>query len=296
MKRTPGVFLFIGLLFLLTACGYLTSVKQPVTTDTEPPPTQSRGGGAQTAYDVAYADKSAAQKLDIYLPDGQGPHPVIVWIHGGAWEAGDKRLEPLTPQMQVLKRGYALVSINYRLSGEAAYPAQIEDVKTAVEWIRKYDDKYDFDAAHIGAWGGSAGGHLASLIGTAGEGTNKVQAVVDWYGPCDLTAADMISRDINHVLDKMLGGPVAESLETARAASPVTYIDAKDPPFLIQHGVNDPIVPLSQAQELSDKLVPAIGQDKVTLDILPGGHGGPAFNMEQNVDKILDFFDKYLRI
>ena len=148
--------------------------------------------------DIAYATTSTAQKLDVYLPEGNGPFPVILSIHGGAFKAGDKRDGQLMPMLEGLKRGYAVVSINYRLSPEAIFPAQIYDVKAAVRWIRANAKQYKFNPDKIAAWGGSAGGTLTALVGTSGDvkeledlslgnptQSSRVQAVVDWFGQTD---------------------------------------------------------------------------------------------------------------
>ena len=153
--------------------------------------------GIKTKYiDLPYATLSESQKLDIYLPDGKGPFPVILSIHGGGFMVGDKGDGQVEPMLRGLKQGYAVVAINYRLSGEAIWPAQIYDCKAAVRWIKANAQKYNLDADHIVAWGGSAGGHLSSLLGTSAgveklEGaelgnagqSSRIQAVIDWFGP-----------------------------------------------------------------------------------------------------------------
>ncbi len=154
--------------------------------------------------DISYATVSDAQKLDIYLPaKGNGPYPVILYIHGGAFKFGDKRDGQVTPMLEGLKRGYAVVSINYRLSGEAIWPAQIVDCKAALRWIRANSREYKLNPDKIAAWGGSSGGHLSAMLGTSGEvkslenltlgnpdQSSRVQAVVDWFGPTDFLRMD----------------------------------------------------------------------------------------------------------
>src|SRR5205085_165270 len=135
-------------------------------------------------------------RLDLYLPEkAQGRLPVVVWIHGGAWRAGSKDHCPAVP---LTAKGFAVASINYRFSQHAVFPAQIEDCKAAIRWLRANADKYHLDPDHIGAWGASAGGHLVALLGTSGnkkelegkggnlEQSSKVQCVIDWFGPTDL--------------------------------------------------------------------------------------------------------------
>jgi hypothetical protein len=154
--------------------------------------------------DLSYAEQSNAQKLDIYLPEeGKGPFPVILSVHGGAFLGGDKRDGQLIPMLKGLEKGYAIVSINYRLSGEATWPAQILDCKAAVRWIRAHAGDYKLDPERIAAWGGSAGGHLSAVLGTSGDipeledpdqgnaaYSSRVQAVVDWFGPTDFLEMD----------------------------------------------------------------------------------------------------------
>ncbi|NNM04865.1 MAG: alpha/beta hydrolase, partial [Gemmatimonadetes bacterium] len=153
--------------------------------------------------DVPYASVSSAQRLDLFLPSaGEGPFPLIIWIHGGGWRSGDKRFGGNAFQLRALSEGYAVASLNYRLSGEASHPAQIHDVKTAIRWLREHRKDHRLKTKRVGVWGSSAGGHLVSLLGTSGgvaslEGSDlgvegrssRVQAVVDWYGPTDLNRA-----------------------------------------------------------------------------------------------------------
>ncbi len=155
-------------------------------------------------FDLPYANVSSAQKLDIYWPaEGNGPFPVIVSIHGGAFMGGDKRDIQLTPMFAGLLRGYAVVGINYRMSGEAKFPILIQDVKAAIRWIRANSAKFLFDPEKIATWGGSAGGYLSLMAGiSAGvpeledlslgnpEQSSHVQAVIDWFGPTDFLKMD----------------------------------------------------------------------------------------------------------
>src|SRR5947209_5066676 len=159
---------------------------------------------ALVARDLAYAQVSAAQKLDLYLPGAQGPFPLVIYVHGGAFKFGDKGDNEASGAFPfLLAAGYALTSINYRLSGEARFPAQIHDVKTAVRWLRANAVSCHIDPERIGAWGASAGGHLVSLLATSGgatalegaelghaEQSSRIQAVVSWYAPIDFLHMD----------------------------------------------------------------------------------------------------------
>ena len=248
-------------------------------------------------------------RLDIYSPKSiTRPLPVVLWIFGNRWSRGSKNHPP---PLDLMSQGYIVVSIDYRLSGEAPFPAAIEDCKAAVRWIRANAAAYHFDPDHIGAWGHSAGGHLAALLGTSGgvvelEGagdnstfSSRVQAVCDMSGPSDilqfyetiLSSNDGMARIDRSSIEQFLGGSVEQNRAKAIAASPTTYVSKDDPPFLIIHGENDMSIPVSQSEVLAGKLKAAGVQ--ATLIVAGGrGHGvgGPAFAPE-----ITAFFDKYLK-
>lgn len=271
--------------------------------------------------DVEYAVKSQSQKLDIYLPDeGDGLFPVILSIHGGAFKSGDKGDGQITPMLKGLKRGYAVVSINYRLSGEAIFPAQIFDVKAAVRWIRANAKQYKLNPDRIAAWGGSAGGHLSSLTGTSGnvkeledlslgnaDKSSRVEAVVDWFGPADFLKMDEQLKEskvknpqIHSVPDspesELIGKNITDAHDLVKRANPETYITPDDPPFFIQHGLIDHLVPYQQSVNLAKKLEQVLGKEKVTIELLPGtDHGGPNYETEQNLNKVFLFLDKILK-
>jgi acetyl esterase/lipase len=248
-------------------------------------------------------------RLDIYSPKSiTQPLPVLLWIFGNRWSRGSKNHGP---PLNLVSRGYIVVSIDYRLSGEAPFPAAIEDCKAAVRWIRANAATYHFDPDHIGAWGHSAGGHLAALLGSSGgvaelEGTgdnqgisSRVQAVCDMSGPSDILQFYKAVSNSNQgkapeatsAIEQFMGGSVEQNRAKAIAASPTTYVSKDDPPFLIIHGENDMTVPASQSELLASKLKAA--GVPVTLIVAEGrGHGvgGPAFAPE-----ISSFFDKYLK-
>jgi acetyl esterase/lipase len=271
--------------------------------------------------DIPYAATSQAQKLDVYLPDeGDGPFPVILSIHGGAFKAGDKGDGQVVPMLEGLKRGYAVVSINYRLSQEAKFPAQIFDVKAAVRWIRANATQYKFNPDKIAAWGGSAGGHLSALLGTAGNvqeledlsmgnanHSSRVQAVVDWFGPTDFLKMDeqlregAVKNPQTHSIpdspeSELIGKNLADAPELVMAVNPETYITPDDPPFFIQHGRVDHLVPYQQSVYLAGKLKEVIGNEKVALELFEDNdHGGPGFTTPQNINKVFIFLDQYLK-
>ena len=231
--------------------------------------------------DVPYAALSPAQKLDIYLPDeGKGPFPVILSIHGGAFMGCDKSDAQVTPMLEGLKRGYAVVAVNYRLSWEAIFPALVQDAKAAVRWVRANAQRYGFDPSRIAAWGGSAGGYQSSMLGVSAgipeledlslgnpDQPSNVQAVVSWFGPTDflkmdeqLTASGFLPpagqrhNDANSPESLLLGRKITEIPELVQAANPETYVRPNAPPFLLQHGTHDQIVPVQQSIEFAAKL------------------------------------------
>lgn len=285
-----------------------------------PMPAQMPETLAKPAYsDIAYASVSETQKLDIYLPEGEGPFPLIIAVHGGGFMMGDKASpDAISGTDQLLANGFAVASINYRLSGEALAPAQIQDVKAAVRFLRANAATYKLNPEKFGAWGGSAGGSLVALLGTscgvaalegaelgnAGQ-SSCVQAVVDWYGPIDFLKMDEqfagTSCPANHneatsPESKLVGGPIQDNQAAAQAVNAITYITPKSPAFFIQHGTADCNVPPMQGQLLYDALVPAIGADKVTLSFIEGaGHGGLEFVDAANMQLIVDFLNKYLK-
>jgi len=259
--------------------------------------------------DLEYATVDGLSlKLDLHLPDPlpEDPIPLVIWIHGGGWRAGSK---DRTRAPQTLGTGYAVASIDYRLSQEATFPAQIHDCKAAVRWLRAHAEDYGLDPDRFGAWGSSAGGHLVALLGTSGgveelEGTtgdhldqsSAVQAVCDFYGPTDfLTMIDQPSllehRSATSPESLLLGGPVAENQELAHSASAMSFVDPSDPPFFIAHGDEDPTVPVEQSIDFHAALL-AAGVDS-TLRIVEGAkHGGFPDDVYEAVRA---FFDDHLR-
>ncbi|MHC4341460.1 MAG: alpha/beta hydrolase fold domain-containing protein [Planctomycetota bacterium] len=187
-------------------------------------------------------------KLDLYLPRrARTPRPLVVWIHGGGWRKGSRTR---CPAAFLTQEGFAVASVDYRLAPAARFPAQIHDCKAAIRWLRANAERYGIDRKHIGAWGSSAGGHLAALLGTSGgtlegegghtEESSRVQAVVDFCGPADLR---LLLRGA--AVSALLGDK-----KKAVAASPVVHVSRDDPPFFIVHGAKDPLVPVRQARLL----------------------------------------------
>ncbi|MEM9281265.1 MAG: alpha/beta hydrolase [Verrucomicrobiota bacterium] len=245
--------------------------------------------------DIVFASPDGVDLLlDLYLPVGVENSPLVVHIHGGGWKNGDRSRCRLS---WLPKHGFALASIEYRLSQEALFPAQIEDCKGALRWLRANSEKYGYDASKVVVSGTSAGGHLAGLMGTSGdvddlEGTtggnldqsSQVQGAIPYYG-----AHDFVSRSQNQPsktdepnggVYQLLGGPVQENLEAARLASPVTYITENDPPFLILHGENDPTVFLDQSEILHARLEEAGVSSQLIVE-KGAKHGWPVNEAEK---------------
>ena len=273
---------------------------------TQQPPRVSDGVKAHR--DIAYVENGhERQKLDLYVPEKAGaPLPLLIWIHGGGWAAGSKDgCPPL--RSGFTERGYAVASIGYRLSGHATFPAQIEDCKAAIRWLRAHAKEYNLDPKRFGVWGSSAGGHLVALVGTSGDvkqfdvGANldqssRVQAVCDYYGPTDFTVFVTTPGYESHATDsspeaKLIGGAVAENKDKAARVNPITYVSRDDPPFLIVHGDKDPTVPINQSQLLFDALKRA-GVSAHFHTIHGAGHGGPGFTGKNIDDMVAAFFDE----
>ncbi len=253
--------------------------------------------------DIAYVTAGhERQKLDLYLPQGAGPFPLVIWIHGGAWRAGSKEN---TPALPLLAQGYAIASINYRLSQHAIFPAQINDCKAAIRWLRENAAKNQLDPDRFAVWGSSAGGHLAALVGTSGDVTemtglkekeptsSRVQAVIDWFGPTDFTKMGGKHNDAKSPESILVGGAVQEKLDIVKQANPVTYVSKDDPPFLIMHGADDPAVPHSQS-ELLDQALDRVGVSSELVILPKTGHGGGEFNSPTTRTTISDFLKKSL--
>ena len=269
-------------------------------------PPQRGGGGAavRRVIDQPYADTdNPRQRLDLYLPirgrANAKPLPLVVFIHGGGWQNGNKQGVGIVREL--ISRGkFAVVSIGYRLTDEAMWPAQIHDCKAAIRWLRAHAEEYGYDAARIAVMGPSAGGHLVAMLGTSAgvdalEGelgnhldvSSAVHCVVDLYGPSDLLTMGGFHDRPDSPEAKLVGGPVQEKQDVARAASPITYVSAEDPPFLIIHGTDDRVVPFEQSVAL-DAALDAAGVSSTLVPVTGGGHGG--FNtpaVPQRIDAFL---------
>ncbi|MFN3651134.1 MAG: alpha/beta hydrolase fold domain-containing protein [Armatimonadota bacterium] len=268
------------------------------------------GSEARAVSDLEYARVGDhALALDLHLPKGAARPPLIVWVHGGAWRSGSRKQMPLGG---LVERGYAVASVDYRLSPVARFPAQVHDLKAAIRYLRARQGELGIDASRIAIAGNSAGGHLAALVGvTSGhrelEGevgehrgqSSDVQAIVSLYGMSNLTT--ILAQSTPHglnvripALQLLLGGGPEEQPELARLASPVFHVDAADPPLLQLHGDQDPQAPINQAHELQGRYEAV--KRPCRLVVLHGaGHGGEVFTDAERCDLMAAFLKKHLR-
>lgn len=249
-------------------------------------------------------------KLDVYRPKKrpEGLMPAIVWIHGGGWRQGDKN--NAANAIAAARRGFFAVSVNYRLSGKAPFPAAIEDCKGAIRWVRATAKDWGVDPDRIGVWGSSAGGHLALLAGCADEAaglegksgyakvSSRVQAVCSWFGPADFSKAGAVSED---PVALFLGGTREAKPEVYAKASPVTHASQDDPPVLMIHGDRDTTVRLQQSEAMLKALTDA-GAKAELITVRHAGHGWkpaggtPEPTADEIVERSLKFFEDTLGV
>jgi acetyl esterase/lipase len=285
----------------------------------QPPQTRNEAGvpvvpsGATVLTDLEYVeDGHERQKLDLYLPGGKaGPHPVLIWIHGGAWRQGGKDANRFLPLVtNFIGDGFAIASLNHRYSQQAIFPAQIQDVKAAVRWLRTNASRYQLDPTRFVAWGASSGGHLASLLGTTAgvrefgdrdDRTSRVQAVVNFFGPSDLLQMDAhrLPDGVIHNVptspeSQLVGGLLTQKIAEVRQANPITYVSADDPPFLIVHGDRDVLVPHHQSVVLAAALK-AAGVFHIFRTVAGGGHGDDVFRAAPLREWVSEFLGKHVK-
>jgi acetyl esterase/lipase len=263
--------------------------------------------GVVATRDIDYAKVDGhSLTLDVYRPMDWADLdnlPVVMWVHGGGWLKGSK---DRCPAVFLARENFAVVSINYRLTDQGQWPAQINDCYSAVRWVRKNAKTFGF-GEKIGVWGGSAGGHLVALMGTREydgdeEISSKVQAVCDFYGPSDLLTmppnmiADGRTRaDVEKSNGaRLLGTTVMDVPDLAKDASALHQVSQGDAPFLIIHGAEDPGVPIDQSKRLHEKLKTA-GVESDLVILLKAKHGGAEFRTAEVQEKIKAFFAKHLR-
>lgn len=278
--------------------------------------------GVRTIKDVSYAPSGndVNQKLDLYIPSissmGDGDEeepgksnfanvrqnlsrgwPLVLWIHGGGWQSGDKKGGPFKP---LLEARFAVASINYRLSGTNKWPAQLDDCRQALAWLRAHGAEYNLDTKRISLWGASAGGQLALMLALTGDrlnsdgkldiATNDLVAVCDWFGPTDLAnyLKSDYKSDIGTGMVKELFGTTGDALiESAKLASPINYVSVRKtiPPLLIMHGKSDKLVSINESESLVKALNEA-GHKDIVFEKKSGGHGYPGFGPDTISDVI----------
>lgn len=298
------------LLVVLSACN--TTPAAPSSTPipaVTPMPTFDPDKFGRSDLDVTYCVMDGqSQKLDVYYPKSGGPWPVLLSVHGGGWQEGDKRADGAGWSVMTAE-GILVVSVNYRMYPQYKFPAMIEDVKCAVRHLRAHAAEYNLDPDRIVATGASAGGHLVSLLGTADESagwdvgeyldqSSRVQAVVDMAGPSDFTLE--YPDGLGSLIYAVFGGlPGTESPKLV-AASPVTYVTPDDPPFLILHGDRDGTIPLEQGQVMYAALVEA-GVPATLIVVENGDHSlqgiqGPTVPAKEAIDRAIhDFLIEHLK-
>lgn len=272
---------------------------------------------SQKWMNLNYADDTLrGHLLDIYLPTkGTPPYPFIVTIAGSAFFSDSSKHWAFDIGKPLLKHGFAIVAVNHRSSRDAIFPAQINDIKGVVRFLRANAQKYNLDTNFVGITGTSSGGHLSAMMGTSGgvanytvgdktiniegdvgsnsEMSSRVDAVVDWFGPTTFQIMDSCGSTMVHDAPDspesvLIGGPIQENDELCALADPITYIDNNDPPFLIIHGDADPLVPHCQSVMLHKALINK-GVKSEIFSVSGGGHGNGVF-IDKYIEKMVKFF------
>ncbi len=274
--------------------------------------------------DITYVSNSTSQsqKLDLYVPSAttgandekseskksrsesstkskrsMNGWPLVVWIHGGGWRGGDKRGGPYRP---LLDAGFAVASINYRLSGEAKWPAQLDDCRSALAYLRAHGQEYEVDSKRMGIWGGSAGGHLVLMLvlkdDTSSPPPYEIAAACDWFGPTDLArfrAGGETTKEGQELVPQLFGLQGDALMTAASAASPVSYVGKAKHivPILVVHGKSDELVSIKQSERFVEKMK-AAGYKDIKLEAVSGGHGFPGFGRDVLNDVIAFFKNK----
>ena len=274
-------------------------------------PMSSAGAAPRVVRDLSFAKVDQSElKLDLYLPTAAAPVGLIVWVHGGAWRAGSRSSVEV---LGLVERGWAIASVDYRLSPVAKFPAQVHDIKAAIRFLRAHAAQYGYPASRVVIAGSSAGAHLAALVGVSNrerelEGSvgadtaqpSDVQAIVSLFGASNLTT--ILGQSTPHgldvrvpALDLLLGGQPESVPELARLASPVFHVDATDPPLLLLHGDQDTQMPINQSHEL-EGAYEKLGLPVRFVVVHGSGHGGPAFTSDTQLALIDDFLRQQLKL
>src|SRR5262245_40677956 len=276
------------------------------------PDSVSAQPAAKKIADVEYARSGTdALQLDLYQPANPSGGPLLVWLHGGAWESGTKTAIPAAV-IGLTGRGYTIASVDFLPASAARFPGQVFEVKAAVRFLRSQARTYGYDATRIGILGASSGAHLAALVGTSNgeaelEGTlgehldqsSAVQAIVSYFGASNLTTILEQSTPFGvgvrqPALVRLLGGLPSEVEPIAKLASPVFHVDASDPPLLLLHGDQDRQMPINQSHEL-EGAYERQGLDVDFIVVHDAGHGGDEFYAPAHLDRLVTFLDSELR-
>lgn len=266
--------------------------------------------------DISYSNASSNCKLDIYIPNvGTKPYPVIVYFHGGAFMIGTRKDDALEPMLRGVGRGYAVISVDYRLSKEARFPAMIYDAKTAIRFVRAKAKEYDLDQNKIAVWGPSSGGWITSMLDATNgdmafedlslgyeESSSDVEAVVDWCGPSSgFDKMDYYLRsskvgvpdhdDPKSPESLFLGHSIQEVKELCHLSSPIAHVKKGIPPFCLIHGEIDQVVPVEMSIDLAKKIQSVDGRDDLHVEKGKRHHGDPWYNETWVSDICLDFLD-----
>jgi len=258
--------------------------------------------------DIEYAVVDAeSMRLDLYKP--ATPGPLLVYLHGGAWENGNKSGMPLAA---LVEHGYAIASVEFRPASKSPFPGQVHEIKAAIRFLRSQAGRFGYDASRIGIVGASSGGHLAAVVGTSNgmpelEGalgdhdgeSSAVQAIVSYFGASNLTTILPQStpfglRVREPALQRLLGSAPADNEALAKLASPVFQVDGNDPPLFLLHGDQDPQMPINQSHELQGAYEKA-GLPAEFIVVHGAAHGGDAFYAPRNNERVAAFLDATLR-
>ncbi|MCH2258279.1 MAG: alpha/beta hydrolase [Alteromonas sp.] len=305
MRFTFGLATLLGIALMLVGCGTTKSDKREI--ESEKAETPYANLGDIKPQSIVYKTVNGKDlALDLYMPTPLGTAPTLaVWVHGGAWMRGSKN-ETLSKNgnlvASLLNEGVAVAAVNYRLSGEAIYPAAPNDINDAINFLVDNSDNLKLSAEHVIMMGRSAGGHLASLLTTSNNDDvpflnakprYRVIGMVDFFGPSDFLALRGNSGKVDHDAPdaaeaQFLGESPLVNEALAREASPTTYIDNKTPPFIIFHGLDDGVVPATQSELLSRRL-DQFGVPNELFLAKGKRHGDPVFDTDEFVSKVVNF-------
>jgi acetyl esterase/lipase len=270
--------------------------------------------------DIEYGTVDGVKlQLDIATPTTPGPHPCVVCFHGGAWKAGNKShlsyqsryldVDFGSGKMSLLewlaRQGYVAVTVGYRLAPEHKFPAQIEDAKTAIRFLRKQANRYRLDPDRIAAMGYSAGGHIVALLGTTDpsvgfegslyrEQSSKVNCVIDFFGPTDLSLYGVSEGLVNTVFKPLMGCRYSEKPDVYKKASPIEHVSKSAPPFLILHGTADILVPIIHSERFHEKLLSA-GVKSELKTYSGAGHGWSGDSAKDSMQSVTQFLESNLK-